>query len=123
MLKMTVSPLDNRNSSIPNRTPLSVEMTINSSTAYSLNDQVDHGTGIVRKRPALAPDHGSDAVNRTGAAEVVRSGPLHLAGRRQHGLCGVDLGHNVPAPAGAFLVERLLLLVGQGAERGDVDRL
>ncbi len=32
MLKMTVNPLAIKNSNIPNRTPLSVDMTINSST-------------------------------------------------------------------------------------------
>ena len=32
MLKMTVRPLAIKNSSIPNRTPFSVEMTISSST-------------------------------------------------------------------------------------------
>src|SRR5690349_3926726 len=34
MLKITVRPLDKRNSSMPNRTPLSVEMTISSSTGH-----------------------------------------------------------------------------------------
>src|SRR5580692_8738553 len=34
MLKMTVRPLAIRNSSMPNRTPLSVDMTISSSTSY-----------------------------------------------------------------------------------------
>src|SRR6202035_3757757 len=34
MLKMTVRPLAIKNSNIPNRTPLSVDMTISSSTSY-----------------------------------------------------------------------------------------
>ncbi len=34
MLKMTVSPLAIRNSSMPNNTPLSVDMTISSSTTH-----------------------------------------------------------------------------------------
>jgi hypothetical protein len=41
MLKMTVNPLDSRNSSIPNKTPLSVEMTISSSTAHPLNGSIN----------------------------------------------------------------------------------
>jgi hypothetical protein len=36
MLKMTVKPLDSRNNSIPNKTPLRVEITTNSSTMLSL---------------------------------------------------------------------------------------
>src|SRR5258708_34910505 len=36
MLKMTVRPLAIKNSNMPNRTPLSVDMTINSSTAHRL---------------------------------------------------------------------------------------
>src|SRR5665213_1428437 len=63
MLKMTVSPLDSRNSSIPNRTPLSVEMTTNSSTAHSLNDQANHGKEKSLKRPA----------SRSGGITPVRS--------------------------------------------------
>src|ERR1700753_3762205 len=123
MLKMTVSPLDSRNSSIPNRTPLSVEMTISSSTAHSQNDWMDSLERSPVKRPASRPGQKSRREIRTGTGKACRSGPLHLAGGRQHRLRGVDLGHQVPAPTGTFLVERLLLLVGQGAERGDVDRL
>src|SRR5580698_9488494 len=62
------------------------------------------------------------AMSAPGVTQADRSGPLHLAGGRQHGLRGVDLGHQVPAPAGAFLVERIALVL-HGAERGDVDRL
>ena len=36
MLKMTVRPLAIKNSNIPNRTPLSVDMTVNSSTTHRL---------------------------------------------------------------------------------------
>ncbi|GCC49682.1 hypothetical protein chiPu_0033721, partial [Chiloscyllium punctatum] len=57
---------------------------------------------------------------RGGAFRGGRSGPLHVAGGRKHGLGGIDLGDDVPAPAGVLLVERLLGLVGQRAERGDV---
>src|SRR3954468_5290685 len=47
--------------------------------------------------------------------------PVHLARCRQNGLRGVDLGDQLPAPAGLFLVERLLF--GALAERGDIHRL
>src|SRR6185437_15289546 len=123
MLKMTVSPLDSRNSSIPNKTPLSVEMTINSSTTHSLNGQVNHrkkALGAHGNRRARKPRCDDIA---PGIVKVDRSGPLHVAGGRHRGLRGIDPGYQMPAPAGAFLVERLLGLVGDAAQRGDVDRL
>ena len=39
MLKMTVRPLAIKNSNIPNRTPLSVDMTISSSTTHRLRSE------------------------------------------------------------------------------------
>ncbi len=51
--------------------------------------------------------------------DLLRAG--HLAGGWQHGLGGVDLGGTLPAPAGLFLVERLLVV--QFAELRDVHRL
>src|SRR5579864_5346333 len=120
MLKITVSPLDNRNSSIPNRTPLSVEMTINSSTADSLAGSTDQWKQMFRRIQAerAAPVRGS---RRGGSGD--QSGPLHVAGGRQHGLWRVDPRLQVPGPAGAFLVERVLGLIGDAAERREVHRL
>src|SRR4051812_3531306 len=106
MLKITVRPLAIRNSSMPNRTPFSVDMTISSSTThYSPDKSRVHPNENRGER--VAPDRS------------VR--PFHLAGGRQHGLGGVDLADQLPAPAGFFLVERFLL--GAIAERGDVHRL
>src|SRR6202012_3021861 len=51
----------------------------------------------------------------------LRGRSLHVAGGGKHGLWRVDFGHQMPAPAGVLLVERLL--GGEGAERGDIDRL
>src|SRR4029079_5188042 len=107
MLKMTVRPLAIRNSSIPNRTPFSVEMTTSSSTTCTPRQMIclhpgkSRGEAISRWRP------------------LVRA--VHLAGGGQYGLVGLDLGGELPAPARLFLVERLLL--GALAERGDVHRL
>src|ERR1700742_2455639 len=114
MLKMTVRPLDSTNSSIPNRTPLSVEMTINSSMAHSLNDPLmilwDRWRGWSGKSVRCeAPDQEPGA-RSSRREEINRSGPLHVAGGRQHRLCGIDFGYQIPAPAGALLVVRVLCL-------------
>src|SRR6478609_2623103 len=93
MLKMTVRPLAIKNSSMPNRTPLRVDMTISSSTTHRLG------------------------IRATSAPKVVRGGRL----TRANGQFGLDLGRHLPAPAGLLLVERLLL--GAFAERGDIHRL
>src|SRR5882757_10934365 len=137
MLKITVSPLAIKNSSMPNKTPLSVEMTISSSTnspdnAVSLSPLPacgERSTRIVRcaagegdyprvracgESPSPRP-----SPRKRGEGEGLR--PVHLAGGRQHGLRGVDLGNQFPAPAGLFLVERFLF--GPLAERGDIHRL
>src|ERR1700724_2375951 len=104
MLKMTVRPLAIKNSNMPNSTPLSVEMTISSSTTRT--------AGI--KPPRNISGRLSYARERS-----VR--PLHLAGGRKYGRGRIDLGNQLPAPAGLFLVERFLL--GSVAERGNIDRL
>src|SRR6476661_8625514 len=62
MLKMTVSPLDNRNNNMPNSTPLMVEITINSSTMHSLVSGMAllRGTNSsnrkIRSTPAQQPE-------------------------------------------------------------------
>src|SRR5258708_18264991 len=104
MLKMTVSPLAIRNSSMPNNTPLSVDMTISSSTTHRQDQEM---------RPP------QDFSGRTIHRE--RSGPFHLAGGRKLGLRRIDLRNELPAPAGLLLVERFLF--GALAERGNIDRL
>src|ERR1700761_4641061 len=94
MLKITVRPLAIKNSSIPNRTPLSVDMTINSSTT--------HRFGIARRvRPDGVSGQTLDARER-----LVR--PFHLAGGRKDGVGRIDLVDELPAPAGLLLVERFL---------------
>src|SRR5436190_2372976 len=108
MLKITVRPLAIRNSSIPNRTPFSVDMTTSSSTTRTPRE-------MSRLRPGQRPGRS----NSRARYQLVRA--IHLAGGGQHGLAGFDLGSELPAPAGLFLVERLLL--GPLAERGDIHRL
>src|SRR4051794_6941988 len=100
MLKMTVRPLAIRNSSMPNRTPLSVDMTINSSTTHH-----------PRNESCVHPDQvHPDPVGRGERVALHRSvRPVHLAGGRQDGLRRVDLCNQFPAPAGFFLVKRFLL--------------
>src|ERR1700736_3361771 len=106
MLKMTVRPLAIKNSSMPNNTPLSVEMTISSSTTHRLESRI-------RVRPEFV---------RGGRVKRERSvRPFHLAGGRKHGRGSVDLRNELPAPAGLFLVERFLF--GAFAKRGNIDRL
>src|SRR5882672_9556375 len=80
MLKMSVSPLAIRNSSMPNSTPLSVEIKMSSSTSFSA------------------------ALRVSASARAI-----HLAARRQHRVGGVQPGDDAPAPAGLLLVERLLV--------------
>src|ERR1700745_3382940 len=106
MLKMTVTPLAIKNTSIPHSTPLIAEETISSST-----NSPDH---VLSMSPLPA------CGEREIAVQVLLR-PFHLAGGRKHRLVGLDLGHHLPAPAGLFLVEHLLL--GAIAERGDVHRL
>src|SRR5882757_8909048 len=93
MLKMTI------------RTPLSVDMTISSSTTHRLRIW------------------DSSAPKRPGRMSYARTSvrPFHLAGGRKHGRGRVDLRDQLPAPAGLFLVERFLF--GALAERGNIDRL
>jgi hypothetical protein len=55
MLKITVRPLAIKNSSIPNRTPLSVDMTISSSTTHRLESG-----------DASAPMFGADELRANG---------------------------------------------------------
>src|SRR5438046_1493086 len=108
MLKMTVSPLAIKNSSMPNRTPLSVDMTISSSTTHHL----------INNKGASAPK-----VLRGGGVNAHERSvrPFHLAGSWKHGLVDLDLGRRFPAPTGFLLVERFL--VGALPERGDIHRL
>src|SRR3954464_5189975 len=107
MLKMMVRPLAIKNSNMPNRTPLRVDMTISSSKAHRL-----------RVRDAPAPKACS---GRTSDARERSVRPFHFAGSWKHGLVGLDLGCCFPAPAGLLLVERFL--VGALPERGDIHRL
>src|SRR5947199_10545712 len=106
MLKMTVSPLAIRNSNIPNRTPLSVDMTISSSTTH----RQDYETHPPR-----------DCSGRMSPRTPTSVRAFHLAGGRKHGRGCIDLGHQLPAPAGLLLVERFLF--GALAERRNIDRL
>lgn len=82
MLKMTVSPLDNRNNSIPNRTPLSVEMTINSAKAHSLKTRTIDVNRKLRtdRTPASPPDEGGPPrpCSREGASQTVDQGRFIL---------------------------------------------
>src|SRR3977135_2166647 len=107
MLKMTVRPLDIKTSNIPNRTPLSVDMTVNSSTTHRLTFE-----------DAFRPEGFS---GRTVYARERSVRPFHLAGGRKCGCGSIDLRNKLPAPAGLFLVERFLF--GALAERGNIDRL
>src|SRR5574338_758446 len=105
MLKMSVSPLAIRNSSMPYSTPFRVETTMRSSTGPArLSSMAPHGRGVGRTVASLS---------------LARA--LHLAGGRHNRVPGVDLAQHLPAPAGLLLVERLLRR--QGAERADVHRL
>src|ERR1700730_19172986 len=106
MLKMTVRPLAIRNSNMPNRTPLSVDMTISSSKTLRRDKET----------------HPPPKVFRGGRVTRERSvRPFHLAGGRKHGRGRIDLRNELPAPPGLLLVERFLF--GAITERGNIDRL
>src|SRR6266446_6056724 len=107
MLKMTVSPLAIKNSSMPKRTPLSVDMTISSSMTQRLRSE----SGL---RPGKYPGRMKRALE--GSA-----GPFHLAGGRQDRFWSVNFPDAFPAPTGLFLLERFVIL--ELAERRDVHRL
>src|SRR5579863_8680734 len=105
MLKITVSPLDSRNNSIPNSTPFSVEMMMSSSTAP----------------PPIYPPMEPRRPLEGTTAHLDALRPRHLASGGHHGMGRVDPGDEMPAPAGAFLVIRVALT--ELAKRGDIDRL
>src|SRR5436305_868468 len=111
MLKMTVRPLAIRNSSMPNSTPFSVEMTISSSTALPavggedilstafetipvvrtgccpipspFAGEVGPGASGVNAAVQIHQSDGRDARERVSLCSVR---PVHLASGRQHGL-------------------------------------
>src|SRR5262245_48299690 len=125
MLKMTVRPLAIRNSSIPYSTPLSVDMTISSSTTHH---RWKVGAACSPRqcgsKRQIARDQSVFSKNQYRSVCLKRrtiSRPCHLAGGRQDSLRSLDRSDHLPAPTGIFLVERLAL--GQFAERLDVHRL
>ncbi len=126
MLKITVSPLDNKNSSIPNRTPLSVEMTISSSTAPLAEWLDGPGKTNVRVNGSLGTSMLWQNPVRNDARGLTR---WPIRGRFMlqavgSTVCAVSILDTRCQPQPVFfVVERLLGLVGQAAERGDVDRL
>src|SRR5271165_1718501 len=95
MLNTSVSPLASMKSSMPYRTPFSVENATISS---------------IGRRPLRATDTIFRAHARS-EPEILRlrpglaSGPLQLAGGRKDRVLRLDGADELPAPAGAFLVE------------------